>query len=170
MIKRIDKATLARERKHANEKRWREENWKRVLELGNIARRKRMADPKYRAKVRARIRERYRTDKAYRAKIKANHDARYAAKKHVHFVLRAKILAHYGGKCSCCGESEPMFLEFDHVNGGGRKHHRAVGSSGVYRAIIESGYSADYRLLCSNCNMGRWRNGGVCPHQMKRGG
>ncbi len=33
--------------------------------------------------------------------------------------LRAKVLSHYGGKCSCCGESTPEFLAIDHTEGGG---------------------------------------------------
>src|SRR6266567_4357200 len=33
--------------------------------------------------------------------------------------LRREVLAAYGGKCVCCGESHPEFLAIDHVNNDG---------------------------------------------------
>ena len=40
--------------------------------------------------------------------------------------LRAEFIAAYGGKCACCGEAEPKFLELDHVFGGGEVHRRGA--------------------------------------------
>jgi hypothetical protein len=79
---------------------------------------------------------------------------------------RLDIIANYGGKCACCGETEPLFLEIDHVNGGGSTD-RKNGLSGtmMYLKLKEQGYPKDdYQLLCANCNHGKFRNGGVCPH------
>ena len=34
--------------------------------------------------------------------------------------------------------------------------------------IIKAGWPKDrYQLLCSNCNQGKRRNGGICPHKTK---
>jgi hypothetical protein len=79
--------------------------------------------------------------------------------------LLAQIIEAYGGKCSCCGEKSSMFLTIDHKNNDGSKH-RSMGLTGrmFYKWIIDSGFPQDLQLLCWNCNCGRQRNGGVCPH------
>jgi hypothetical protein len=83
--------------------------------------------------------------------------------------LREQILAAYGNACECCGETEPLFLEIDHVNGDGQQHRSKVGSvTASYRDIVWREFPTDYRLLCANCNHGRYRNGGVCPHAAAR--
>ena len=71
---------------------------------------------------------------------------------------------HYGGKCICCGETEPLFLTVDHIDGGGTKHRKEINKSSMNRWIIENNYPDDLQLLCWNCNCGRARNNGVCPH------
>jgi hypothetical protein len=83
--------------------------------------------------------------------------------------LRCEVLCAYGGICACCGETNPYFLQIDHINGGGRKHRRTLGSGGVwmYQWLKNQGYpQCGYRLLCANCNsaFGFW---GFCPHEGK---
>lgn len=34
----------------------------------------------------------------------------------------------------------------------------------MYRWAILNGFPDELQLLCFNCNCGRQRNGGVCPH------
>ena len=75
---------------------------------------------------------------------------------------RALCFDHYGHKCACCGETEPMFLTFDHINGGGGRHNRKVGY--IPRWLVTHGFPDDFQVLCMNCNLGRSLNGGVCPH------
>lgn len=78
-----------------------------------------------------------------------------------------EFVAAYGGRCFCCGETEPMFLSIDHVNGGGLLHRKAAGMYGTnfYRWLKKNGFpKKGLRLACLNCNLGRQRNGGVCPH------
>lgn len=93
-----------------------------------------------------------------------------AAERRQRVKLKAETIAAYGGKCACCGESEPVFLTVDHVNndGGGRK--REVGGGvAFYRLLRRLGFPTDgYRLLCFNCNSGRQINGGVCPHEASK--
>lgn len=89
--------------------------------------------------------------------------------------LRSAVFAAYGDKCVCCGEDRRAFLTIDHIKGDGAKHRReVVGGRGFtdafYRWIVRSGFPADLRLLCYNCNCGRERNGGVCPHEEERAG
>jgi hypothetical protein len=81
--------------------------------------------------------------------------------------LRERIIAIYGSKCTCCGESIYEFLSIDHIGGGGNKHRKqsALSSTGYYLSIMKEGYSPDkYRLLCFNCNqaIGLY---GICPHK-----
>lgn len=90
---------------------------------------------------------------------------------------RKRILEHYGGKCSCCGEAEFIFLSIDHINGGGNEHRRQIGnnpdsrcgsSSTQFAIWIETNnYPDTLQILCHNCNMGKHLNGGVCPHKSK---
>lgn len=84
--------------------------------------------------------------------------------------LRNEVLAAYGGKCNCCGEAEPLFLEIDHVQGGGSKQRRVIhGGVAFYYWLKEQNYPQDdYQILCRNCNFGKYRNNGVCPHQKER--
>ena len=80
--------------------------------------------------------------------------------------LRLEIVAAYGGKCQCCGETEIAFLELDHANDNGSAHRREIGRGAhrTYKWVKDHGFPSDFRLLCANCNQGRQRNGGVCPH------
>ena len=80
--------------------------------------------------------------------------------------LKAKVIAAYGGKCECCGESEPAFLTIDHVNNNGSEHRKSIGSNRIYGWLEKHGFPRDgFQLLCFNCNCGRRINGGICPHQ-----
>lgn len=73
----------------------------------------------------------------------------------------------YGDKCVCCGESERIFLTLDHIDGGGSADYKK-GRVTALRRIIKERDPTKYRILCWNCNMGRQRNGGICPHQFKK--
>ncbi len=82
--------------------------------------------------------------------------------------LFAQIVIGYGGKCACCGEAEILFLEVDHINNDGAEERKRFNKSTLtfYQWLIEQGYPKDrYQLLCSNCNRGKYRNGGICPHK-----
>jgi len=80
--------------------------------------------------------------------------------------LRCEVLQAYGNHCTCCGESNPYFLEVDHPNGDGQQERAALGltaGSRFYRYLKQEGFPQRYRLLCSNCNTSRgWY--GFCPH------
>jgi hypothetical protein len=83
--------------------------------------------------------------------------------------LRLEIIAAYGGKCACCGESEQLFLDLDHINNDGASHRKELGNGRqVWIWLKENNWPTDnYQLLCCNCNQGKSRNGGICPHKQK---
>jgi len=66
--------------------------------------------------------------------------------------------------------SEPVFLTLGHINGGGTRHRRKLGSGStiLFDWLRNRGYPPGFQVLCSNCNHGRHRNGGGCPHQIKQ--
>ena len=80
--------------------------------------------------------------------------------------LRTIIIDAYGGKCSCCGESNVCFLSIDHIDNNGAEERLIYkGQSTFYNKIINEHFPATYRLLCHSCNLGRYFNGGICPHK-----
>lgn len=95
---------------------------------------------------------------------KANHD-----RKSRDTLIKERVFAHYGLECVCCGESEIVFLTIDHMNNDGAEHRREIGRSGIrfYRWLTKNGLPDGYQTLCFNCNVGRYINGGVCPHKLK---
>jgi hypothetical protein len=84
--------------------------------------------------------------------------------------LRAEFIAAYGGRCACCGESESTFLDLDHVNNDGAAHRREIGNNQrLLVALKRDGWpKGRVQILCCNCNQGKARNGGVCPHESRR--
>ena len=90
--------------------------------------------------------------------------------KRLQAVCRTQVFEAYGGhKCNCCGESEPMFLSIDHIDNNGAEERRSglyAGSGvGFYQWLRKNKFPSGYQVLCMNCNTGKHKNGGVCPHQ-----
>ena len=77
------------------------------------------------------------------------------------------VLAHYGRACACCGESGPLFLTVDHIENDGRKHRKGPDTShhNIYGWLVRKNFPPGFQILCMNCNQGKHRNGGICPHQ-----
>ena len=99
--------------------------------------------------------------------------AESAKTKHAQAICRDQVFAAYGGyKCACCGESERLFLSIDHIDNNGAEERKSGLYSGsgyaFYRWLRKSGFPPGYQVLCMNCNMGKHKNGGVCPHQIFR--
>ena len=97
--------------------------------------------------------------------------AEAAKTKRSHANCRDQVFAAYGGyKCVCCGETEPMFLSIDHIDNNGaveRKSGKYSGSgTGFYQWLRKNNFPPGYQVLCMNCNTGKHKNGGVCPHQL----
>lgn len=74
------------------------------------------------------------------------------------------VFEYYGNKCSCCGESNLMFLSIDHIEGHGNKHRNQIKTK-FYNWLVKNNFPSGFQTLCFNCNWGRHINGGVCPHK-----
>lgn len=92
----------------------------------------------------------------------------YRAQKAHRQRLRDAALAAYGDKCACCGVTERAFLTIDHVNRDGAVHRQSIGNITINLWLARHGYPDGFQILCWNCNMGRERNDGVCPHEEQR--
>lgn len=84
--------------------------------------------------------------------------------------LRETVFKAYGGyKCACCGETEPLFLTIDHVNNDGAEMRQngthSRGGTQFYQWLRKNNFPEGFQVLCMNCNLGKHRNGGVCPHK-----
>ena len=75
------------------------------------------------------------------------------------------LIAYSGGKplCRCCGEIRYEFLCIDHINGGGGRHRKQVGTN-FYRWLAKNGFPKGFQVLCHNCNMAKGFYG-KCPHE-----
>lgn len=84
------------------------------------------------------------------------------------FRLKSQVFEHYGGKCSCCGESQFEFLSIDHINNNGSEHRKDIKKSGThfYKWIIDNNYPDDLQILCLNCNLSKGFYG-YCAHDEK---
>ena len=77
---------------------------------------------------------------------------------------RIQIFTHYGMFCKCCGENHFEFLTVHHINGGGNKHRKQIGSGNLYWWIIKNNYPKEFQTLCQNCNLSKGAFG-YCPHE-----
>lgn len=94
---------------------------------------------------------------------RANELARDRCKK-----LRDEVYKKFGNECICCGESQPMFLTLDHIKNDGqymRKKVHGTSSVRIYLQILKGQLEGVFQLLCMNCNFGKARNKGICPHK-----
>jgi hypothetical protein len=57
------------------------------------------------------------------------------------------------------------FLTVDHINNDGAAHRKKVVSAKLYTWLEENRFPVGFQILCYNCNMGKARNGGICPHK-----
>lgn len=84
--------------------------------------------------------------------------------------IKAAVFGKYGDICNCCGESEPLFLSIDHVQNDGFKEKlpngKRPGGRMLYHKIISENFPEKYQILCMNCNFGKSKNKGVCPHKL----
>lgn len=84
--------------------------------------------------------------------------------------LKDMVYAAYGGYvCRCCGETTEQFLSIDHVNNDGANHRKDVERRKLYHWLRDNNFPDGFQVLCMNCNFGKARNNGICPHQTSEG-
>src|SRR5712664_1557054 len=92
------------------------------------------------------------------------------------WATKLQALRAYGGSCVCCGETEPVFLSFDHIGGGGNEHRRQdyVARKNIGLWLLRHGCPRDFQILCFNCHKakdaGPGHMRGLCPHELRRNG
>lgn len=85
--------------------------------------------------------------------------------------LKRQVMDYYGVVCVCCKESGIRFLTIDHINGDGKEHRQQLSKNGsfggdnLYRWLRKNGFPEGFQTLCYNCNIGKYRNNNICPHQ-----
>ncbi len=106
--------------------------------------------------------------------LKEYHAKKYERTKEVGRAVRKRyydkwkkvVFDHYGHKCTCCGEREPRFLTIDHIDDDGAEHRKSVAAGSVlFKWLVNNNFPKNFRILCFNCNAGRFHNGGLCPHE-----
>lgn len=159
------------EARKASVRKWREKNaehWNGYLASYNRSPARKQSDKMHRKKFAERIKARRKTPESRK---KFSEYMRLYRRK-----LKEEVVAGYGGKCVCCGESELLFLTIDHIDGMGLHANRGTRSrtnkprdfsttTKFYFWLKKNGFPKDhYRLLCVNCNfaIGRF---GYCPHR-----
>lgn len=81
-----------------------------------------------------------------------------------YYELRAATIAAYGDRCACCGETEYLFLDLDHIDNDGAQHRRSFGNGAAfYIHLRNQGYPPGLQVLCGNCHNAKTRKG-YCPH------
>ena len=81
--------------------------------------------------------------------------------------LKEDVFNAYGGNvCACCGETEFGFLSIDHVNNDGYIMRKEIGEGGYrfYNWLRKNKFPDSFQVLCTNCQHGKARNNGICPH------
>lgn len=77
--------------------------------------------------------------------------------------LKDAVIAGYGGKCTCCGESHREFLTLEHVLGDGAIKREGGNNVSEWRRALRDEFPVDLTILCWNCNCARAYYG-RCPH------
>ncbi len=86
-----------------------------------------------------------------------------------HQERRLICINRLGGKCACCGETEPAFLAIDHIDNNGNVHRKTMGSGHTMICgwLIKNNFPPGFQVLCHNCNMAKSFSG-QCPHVLRR--
>lgn len=81
-------------------------------------------------------------------------------------LLKHTVIEKYGGKCSCCGENQILFLTIDHINNDGNveRDMKNYNTVSFYMKLKREEIRDDIQVLCFNCNLGKSINNGICPH------
>lgn len=80
---------------------------------------------------------------------------------------RSACLEAYDGRCRCCGNGNPKYLQLDHIDDDGAEHRRLIfnGRGGsMWTWAYRNGFPDTLQLLCANCHQGKTVYGGCDEH------
>jgi hypothetical protein len=84
------------------------------------------------------------------------------------WALRLKVIGAFGGQCVDCGETDPVLLELDHINGGGNHDRKLTTHRGqrFYTSLMAStawlATPPVLALRCVSCHRRKtWREWGL---------
>jgi hypothetical protein len=101
-------------------------------------------------------------NKQWRSKNRSRHNARV---KEWWQEKRLEAIKELGGRCQCCGETNPAFLCLDHKNNDGYLDRKSNGKRRIWiEAVKDKDAKERYQILCYNCNMAKAIYK-ICPHQ-----
>jgi hypothetical protein len=70
----------------------------------------------------------------------------------------AEAIAHYGGRCACCGTSRPEFLMLVSTGKPDRSGSWTGGGFPMAFRLRQQGWPAGHRVLCANCRLAQSRD------------
>jgi len=65
---------------------------------------------------------------------------------------RLETIAHYGGKCIYCGDTNTNHLTIDHIYGGGNQHRKMLHTQNLFPWLKKHNYPEGFQVLCWNHN------------------
>lgn len=85
----------------------------------------------------------------YEYKVGRRNELRYDTKQHF------AAVSLLGGKCAKCGTSDLRVLQFNHINGNGKKDYDNYGGGTAFCGAILNGRrgTSGLSVLCANCNI-----------------
>ena len=137
-------------------RKYRAQNLDKVRQIQKRCHERLWADPNYREKERQRAKKRR----------QANPEGYKEQKRKYWRRVRGELISHYGGKCICCGETEPKFLALDHIDGNGGIERKNIGYNKLI-CRIRKNPPKNIQILCHNCNCAKGFYGS-CPHQREK--
>ena len=81
--------------------------------------------------------------------------------------IRDDLIELLGGRCACCDERRKVFLQIDHVHGGGGAERKALNSVQALSRRVRENPDA-FQVLCANCHAAKTA-GVKCPHKSEVG-
>lgn len=85
-------------------------------------------------------------------RLRAENPEHYAAQsRKAKKKLRDDLFCKYGRVCAGCGFEDIRALTLDHILNNGADERRAIGERGVYLRALNPQHTAEYQILCMNC-------------------
>ena len=84
------------------------------------------------------------------------------------YCTKQEVIQKYGGYCVCCFESHFVLLTIDHINNDGHTFKNGktrMKGIQLYKYLKKENFPLNVQVLCFNCNIGKYNNGGICPHK-----